>query len=155
MIESHRQVRGRATTPPEPVRLIGRDVELAALRALVAEVAEGRGRSVWLEGEPGIGKTALLAAGLRDAEAAGCQLFMARADETAPMFPLQVLLDALRVGPGASDPARTEIAERLWGRSRTDLVTLTPVTAAAELCLILVDRLCAAGPVVLAVDDLQ
>jgi transcriptional regulator with AAA-type ATPase domain len=42
-------------------RLVGRDREVVRLRALVAELASGRGRSVWIEGEPGIGKSALLA----------------------------------------------------------------------------------------------
>lgn len=137
--------------------LVGRDAELARLRALVGEVAAGRGRSVWVRGEPGIGKTALLAAGLTRVEEAGCQLFVARADELASrIFPLQVLLDALRVGPRATDPGRAEIAQRLWGQGAAGVVSSgDSVAAAAELLLILVDRLCTAGPVVLAVDDLQ
>ena len=90
---------------------------------MVADVAAGRGRSAWLEGEPGIGKTALLEVGLRDAEAVGCHLFMGRADETDPMFPLRVLLDALQVGPDATDPARAEIVERLWGGSGAGVMT--------------------------------
>src|SRR5437763_1090873 len=43
---------------------VGRSAELGVLRRLVAEVARGRGGSVLVEGEPGIGKPALLAAGL-------------------------------------------------------------------------------------------
>jgi len=39
----------------------GRDVELVQLRELLAELQDGRGRSLLLRGEPGIGKTALLA----------------------------------------------------------------------------------------------
>jgi len=109
-----------------------------------------------VRGEPGIGKTALLTAGLDRVEAAGCQLFIARADETSPVFPLRVLLDALRVGPDAADPDRAEIAERLWGRRGSGPITAgDPVAAAAEMLLILLDRLCTASPVVLAVDDLQ
>ena len=158
MIESgNEEIRhGGAIVPTNTGGLIGREVELVGLRGLVGEVAAGRGRSVWIQGEPGIGKTALLAAGLDGVESSGCQLFVARADETAPMFPLRVLLEALRVGPGATDPARAEIANRLWGTGGTGLATPgDPVAAAAELLLILVDRLCAEGPVVLVVDDLQ
>ena len=123
---------GLAFTPAKG-GLVGRDVELVRLEALVGEVAAGRGRPVWVEGEPGIGKTALLAAGLNQVKEAGCQLFVARADEAASrIFPLRVLLDALRVGPRETDPARAEIAQRLWGRGATGTVPSgDPVAAAA------------------------
>ena len=52
--------------------LIGRDSELALLAGLVAEVAAGRGSSVLIEGEPGIGKSALVRAALAEAPGAGC-----------------------------------------------------------------------------------
>jgi DNA-binding CsgD family transcriptional regulator/tetratricopeptide (TPR) repeat protein len=111
---------------------------------------------VWLDGEPGIGRTALLAAGLDQAESLGCHLFVARADESGQILPLLVLLDALRIGPQAADRVRAEIADRLWGPSATRVVMLgDPVVAAAELLVTLVERICVAGPVVLAVDDLQ
>ena len=47
--------------------LIGRDSELALLAGLVAEAAAGRGSSVLIEGEPGIGKSALVRAALAEA----------------------------------------------------------------------------------------
>ena len=40
--------------------LVGRDEELVRLGEVLAELRDGRGRSVQLRGEPGIGKTALL-----------------------------------------------------------------------------------------------
>src|SRR5262245_15178875 len=40
--------------------LVGRDSELAMLAGLVTEVAAGRGSAVLIEGEPGIGKSALV-----------------------------------------------------------------------------------------------
>jgi predicted ATPase len=40
--------------------LVGRDRQLAILDELVADVVAGRGHSVWIEGEPGIGKSTLL-----------------------------------------------------------------------------------------------
>ncbi len=139
-----------------PGVLIGRDEELDRLQSLIADVEAGRGGSVWLDGEPGIGKSALLAAGLADAENAGCGVFAARAEEAGMVFPLRLLLDAMRVGPHATDPGRAEIAERLWGTKVSREVTNgDPTFAAAELLLVLVDRLCATGPVVVAADDLQ
>jgi DNA-binding CsgD family transcriptional regulator len=136
--------------------LVGRDDEVGRLRRLVAEVAAGRGRSVWVEGEPGVGKTAVMAAGLAGATAAGCQLYWEPADQARGRFPLWVLLDCLRVGRGATDPLRLEIARLLRGEGTGDVVAPADVTTAvAERLLVLVDRLCADSPVVLVVDDLQ
>jgi DNA-binding CsgD family transcriptional regulator len=136
--------------------LVGRDDEVRRLRQLVAEVAAGRGRSVLVEGEPGVGKSALVAAGLAEAEASGCRLFWEAADQARSRFPLWVLLDCLRVGRGATDPLRLEIAGLLRGEGRGEVMTPADVgTAVAERLLVLVDRLCAESPVVLVVDDLQ
>ena len=42
--------------------LVGRDSEIALLTELVKELSVGRGGSVLIEGEPGIGKSALVRA---------------------------------------------------------------------------------------------
>jgi len=44
--------------------LVGRDSEMAMLARLVAQVAAGQGSVVLIEGEPGIGKSALVRAAL-------------------------------------------------------------------------------------------
>ena len=44
------------------------------VRAAVAAVAVGRGGLVWVAGDPGIGKSALLADGLTAARDAGCEV---------------------------------------------------------------------------------
>lgn len=50
-----------ASTPGALSRLcIGRDRELALLRGEWAEASMGRGRAVWIRGEPGIGKSCLV-----------------------------------------------------------------------------------------------
>ncbi len=137
--------------------LVGRDEELKCLRRLVAAVAAGRGGSVLVEGEPGIGKTALLSAGLDNVRESGCQLFASQADEIVQRFPLQVLLEAFAVSPTATDLGRAGIASLLWpvGTADTALTPQDAASAAAERLLMLVDQLCAGGPVVLVVDDLQ
>ena len=139
-----------------PGVLVGRDDELARLGGLVDELAAGRGRVVWVEGEPGIGKSALLAAGLDRATRLGCELFWTTAYEVGVQFPLRVLLEALRIGPRSADPARAEIAGMLWGRG--GLGVLTPgdgLAVVAEQLVAFVDRMCAATPVVLVCDDVQ
>ncbi len=135
--------------------LVGRGEELAVLRALVGRVVAGGGGVVWVEGEPGIGKSALIAAGLGEAERLGCQVFWGSASELQ-VVPLQAVLDALGVGRDSVDAARAPVAVVLRGEGLAGLVTPRDVAAMlAEQILILVDRLCAAGPVVLVLDDAQ
>ncbi|SFS31242.1 LuxR family transcriptional regulator [Saccharopolyspora flava] len=129
--------------------LFGRDAELAQLRGLAGEVAAGRGTVLWLEGEPGIGKTALLRALLAEAETLGCAVHHAAADQLSQRFPLRVLLDCLAVRPNSSDPEVLAIHERLGGAGDD------PVPAVAEQLIALTEKLCAAGPLVLAVDDVH
>ena len=47
--------------------LAGRDDELALLNGLLRDLAQGSGNAVLIEGEPGIGKTALVRAALASA----------------------------------------------------------------------------------------
>jgi DNA-binding CsgD family transcriptional regulator len=143
----------RSESPPRA--LVGRDHEIALLTGAVADVAAGRGRSVWLEGEPGIGKSTVLTAGLAEARRSGCEVFWESADETRRRFPLWVLLDCLRVGSRSTDPVRAEIAALLRGEGSTGLTPEDTAAVVAERLLVLVDRLCAVSPVVLVVDDLH
>ncbi|WP_406689490.1 AAA family ATPase [Saccharopolyspora sp. ID03-671] len=129
--------------------LFGRDAELAQLRGLAGEVAAGRGTVLWLEGEPGIGKTALLRALLAETSELGCAVHHATADQLSQRFPLRVLLDCLAVHPTSGDPEVLAIHERL-GASGDD-----PVPAIAEQLIALTEKLCTAGPLVLAIDDVQ
>src|SRR5262245_36711434 len=50
------------TIPPPSAPFVGRDAELARLHALFATAAHGQRRLVFVTGEPGIGKTALVEA---------------------------------------------------------------------------------------------
>ena len=135
--------------------LVGRDREIEVLAGLVTDVAAGRGRSVWLEGEPGVGKSSLLAAGFAGARAAGCEVFWESADRTRQRFPLWVLLDCLRVGSRSNDPLRAGIAALLRGEESSGLTPEDTTAVVAERLLVLVDRLCALSPVVLVLDDLH
>lgn len=68
--------------------------------------------------------------------------------------------EALGVDPNSPDPRRVKTAEALskpWEATESRLLIMPgdPVAAASEQLLSLLDQLCASGPVVLAVDDLQ
>jgi predicted ATPase len=130
--------------------LVGRDAEENQLRELVRSVANGEGRSVLVEGEPGIGKSLLISAGLAEAAGLGCLVLRGAADEFGGRFPLRVLLDCF-ADHGAGDVATLTGGE--WGNVVSG--SYDPVLAAMGRLLEVVDKLCADSPVVLAVDDLQ
>lgn len=134
---------------------VGREAELAVLHSAVTGLGGGTGAAIWVEGEPGIGKSALVARGLAAARAAGHEVLAGVADPMSQRSPLHVLLDLLRVGPRSPDPRRVRIAERLRERRLGLLEPADAPSAEIELLVGLVDELCTAGPTVLVLDDLQ
>ena len=134
--------------------LVGRDSEIALLTELVKELSVGRGRSMLIEGEPGIGKSALVRTLVAGAPDAGCQVFWGAGDELGQALPLVPFLDALHVREPTANPRRTAIVRLLRGEAAADRGT--DVTAAlAEQLLALVTEQCASQPTILVVDDLQ
>ena len=75
--------------------LVGRDEELAALSAQMRLVAGGPARLVQLSGEPGIGKSALVAAWARQVAELGTTVLVGRCHPLGRNLPLQPLFDAL------------------------------------------------------------
>jgi DNA-binding CsgD family transcriptional regulator len=134
--------------------LVGRDSELTALVRLMSGLAGGRGTAVLIEGEPGIGKSALMRAAVADAEDLGCQVFWGAGDELGQALPLLPLLDALRVREPSADARRATIVRLLRGELATGQGA--DVSAAiGEQILALIAEHAAAGPAVLVIDDLQ
>src|SRR5215470_14873109 len=118
------------------------------------EVAGGRGSAVLIEGEPGIGKSALVRAALAEASDLACQVFWGAGDELGQPLPLLPLLEGLRVREPSANPRRNTIVQLLRGELAADRGT--DVSAAlAEQLLALIAEQCAAVPTVLVVDDLQ
>ncbi|GAA4261004.1 ATP-binding protein [Dactylosporangium darangshiense] len=81
---------------PVAAGLFGRDRELAELAARVAAAAGGHGDAVVVLGEPGIGKTALLAAVRRDARDRGLLVLSATGVESEAALPFAALHQLLR-----------------------------------------------------------
>ena len=92
-----------------PPHWVGRAAELAVLRQAVADLRDGQGRVVWVEGEPGIGKSTLVAVALADCDP-GWNAGWGMADQLAGRLPLRVMLDCLQVRPGSPDPRRSRAA---------------------------------------------
>lgn len=134
--------------------LIGRQSELATLAGLVRAVAAGRGGSVLIEGEPGIGKSALVGAALAEAADLGCAVFWGAGDELGQALPLLPLLDGLRVREASANPRRNAIVRLLRGEIAADRGTDVAAVLAEQL-LALVAEECAAQPTILVIDDLQ
>lgn len=142
-----------------PSTLCGRDEEIEVLRAAVSEAAAGRGRVVVLRGDPGIGKSALLAelAGL--AAAAGFELRSGRGDEMAQARPFGPLAQALGLRADAEDPDAARIGRILSGQDELDHSGL-PLAGEVRFRVLdtvlgIVDAATAHRPVALVLDDLH
>jgi DNA-binding CsgD family transcriptional regulator len=134
--------------------LVGRESEMSLLTGMVKEVSLGRGGAVLIEGEPGIGKSALVRALVMEAPEAGCQVFWGAGDELGQELPLLPFLDGLRVREPSPNPRREAIVRLLRGEMAADRGSDVPAVLAEQL-LALVTEQCAVRPVVLVVDDLQ
>ena len=92
-----------------PGAFVGRTSEIALCREVLSQVLQGHGRALLIDGEPGIGKSALLTVLLRMAKSCGCAVLLGHADDLSQQFPMRVLLDCLgdrsaSVGAGQAEP---------------------------------------------------
>jgi DNA-binding NarL/FixJ family response regulator/tetratricopeptide (TPR) repeat protein len=86
--------------------LVGRAVELTAADALLAGLAKGEPAALLLAGEPGIGKTRLLAELAAHADAQGCLVLSGSASELESDLPFWLFVDALDEYVAGLDPRR-------------------------------------------------
>ena len=136
--------------------LVGRSNEVGMLQGLLAGVTAGVGGTVLVEGEQGIGKTALLREGLAGAAAAGCRVAWGAAEELGQQFPLGLITECLGPEGRLEGMGNGDAASLSHGAGRGSLVIAgDPVLAGVERLLALVDRLCAISPLVLVAEDLQ
>jgi DNA-binding CsgD family transcriptional regulator len=133
--------------------VVGRAAELAQLGAVLPELRAGRGGTVWIEGEPGIGKSTLIDTLVAEARAALFAVFSGAGGELMEAFPLRLMAECLGTVINSADQARVEIARLLRGEAGAG--PFDPVLAASERMLELVDRSCADRPVVLVLEDLH
>ncbi len=130
-------LRGDLTSPaPVPGRdaagVVGRDEELAYLDATAARAREGSAEIVVVDGEAGIGKTALLRAWSGRRAAAGETVLIASCGQLDAAMPLDAVLGALaallrRLGPDAGADLLGEDAPTL-----APLLGVDPMTSVAS-----------------------
>ncbi len=136
------------------VSLVGRLAELQRIGEAVASAAAGRGQVVVVEGEAGIGKTRLLDASLDRAHGLGMGVFRAHAEEFESRRPFGAVAGCLGITRSSSDPGRAGISRRLYGGPDTGATGGSEFRLVEDM-LAMVEDLCADGPVVVALDDLQ
>ncbi|WP_448808405.1 ATP-binding protein [Agromyces bauzanensis] len=150
-------------------RLVGRERELARLEALLDEAtADHSVRTVFVEGEAGVGKTRTVQEFASRAMARGANVLVGRCvahgEQILPYAPLVELLSDLVRRRGAADVARLaghaapELAR--WIPSLADSVTVPEPTGASASLLFqavsaVIDGLSTEAPVVIVVEDLH
>jgi DNA-binding CsgD family transcriptional regulator len=137
-----------------PPYWVGRARELAVLRDSLEALRQGRGSVAWIEGEPGIGKSSLVAEAMAASDP-GWDVGWGMADQLSERLPLRVMLECLQVRSSSPDPRRARAAELLRSRSQSLVGSGDATAAGVEVLVTLVDELCAATPTVLVMDDLQ
>jgi predicted ATPase len=103
--------------------LVGRAEELTSLDRALAELDEGRSAAILIVGEPGIGKTRLLAELAVRADVRGHVVLSGSASELERDLPFSVFVDALDEFVRGLDPNRLAVLE---DDVRTELAHVFP-----------------------------
>ena len=93
-----------------PPQWVDRSRQLATVRAGVEALRHGTGTAVWVEGEPGIGKSSLVVEALAEASELGWDIGWGLADQLTERLPLSVMQDCLQVRLSSPDPRRAQAA---------------------------------------------
>jgi DNA-binding CsgD family transcriptional regulator len=138
-----------------PPQWVGRSQELATLRAGMEALRLDEGTVVWVEGEPGIGKSSLVAEALAEVDEPKWDIGWGIADQLTERMPLSVMQDCLQVRPGSPDPRRAHAAGLLRSQRLGLFADGEAPVNGVEVLVSLAEELCAAAPTVLVLDDLQ
>ena len=132
----------------------GREHELQLAGDCLREAAQGQGQVLLIEGEPGIGKSALLAEVAALAGRVGFTVAAAAADELGQLMAFAPLTAALPESPG--DPAGAAPVSTMSVRAPAARGPAREFAAAGfGVIQGLVERRTAAGPVLISLDDLH
>jgi DNA-binding CsgD family transcriptional regulator len=142
---------------PMPIEIVGRDEEVASVRAFVEGAAE-RPAALVLEGEAGVGKSTLWRAGVEHACAEGLQVLVSRPAEAERDLPHVALGDLLEeavddVLPALPAPRRRALELALLHGERSDEPLDARALAVATRTAL--ELLADERPVLVAIDDVQ
>src|SRR5262249_25768713 len=143
--------------PVSGTRVVGRDREMAAVAAFLDAVRSGP-VGLLLEGEAGIGKSTVWSAGVAGAARRSYTVLSCRPAESEATLSFAALGDLLH---GVLDQALPQLPPPQRRALEVALLLADPVGSQPEqraVCvafLAVIRQLSAAGPVVLAIDDLQ
>jgi DNA-binding NarL/FixJ family response regulator len=152
-----------------PGAVVGREHELAELDRALGRLAKGQPWVIQLVGEPGIGKSRLLAELAHRAEKRRCLVLIGRAAEFEQDVPFGAIIDALNDHLGALDSA---VVRALQPQALQELAQVFPSlsgfaddTSAPRgqvdryrfhyALRAVLERLAAVGPVLIALDDVH
>ena len=148
--------------------LVGRAVELDSFDLLLDELEEGRACALELAGEPGIGKTRLLAEFAARADARGCLVLTGSASELENDLPFWVFVDALDEYVQGLEPQRLALLDDDVRAELAQVLPSLPAVAAGRRVPLqheryrahravraLLERVAATKPLVLTLDDLH
>jgi DNA-binding CsgD family transcriptional regulator/tetratricopeptide (TPR) repeat protein len=138
-----------------PAKWVGRARELATVRTAVDALGRGQGAVVWVEGEPGIGKSSLIAEALAAVSDQGWNIGWGTAEKITERLPLRVMLDCLQMRSNSPDPRRAHAADLLHDPRQGLFTDRDPSAAGVEVLEALVDELCAVAPTAMVIDDLH
>ena len=150
-----------------PNTLIGRAEELLAIDRTVSELGRGGSAAIEVAGEPGIGKTRLLAELATRADALGYLVLSGSASELEADLPFWVFVDALDEYVAALEPRRLDALETTSSASLPRLSRLDSASIRAAAVVPqtryrtyravreLLERLTATKPLVLVLDDVH
>src|SRR5262249_28609806 len=138
-----------------PGVLVGRDTELAQLRSLVRQSVLGQGRAVLIEGEPGIGKSALVEVVASECGQLGVHVLHGLAEEMEQQVSLCAIASCLGSGSSVQDLINSVLRGGTTEAS-TDGGSVTNLEfAVTEAIIDLIEQWCSTGPVAVLLDDLQ
>jgi DNA-binding CsgD family transcriptional regulator len=144
-------------SPGTRARLVGRDVELELLVGRLESVRRGSARCAVIEGEAGIGKSALLGGLVEVATERGMAVVRGDAHPLEAARPFGPLIDALGLSGGVGDERRAGIARLLaeGGEAAAPLGPGQLQVLVVEAIIDLLESISDRQPLLLAIDDVH
>ena len=148
-------------------QFVGRSAELGSLKQALAELERGRPGALELAGEPGIGKTRLLAELGARADRRGLLVLSGRASEFERELPFSVFVDALDEYVQSLEPSRLDAVDDETRAQLAHVLPSLPSRGAGNVALQqeryrahravcrLLEELARTQPLVLLLDDLH